>query len=119
MKFFRPTVFASLFCCFLFYTGIFVPSEQNPFYSLVETEKINFLQGEILSNPVKSASGKTYSFTLKVNNAGITEKDFYTRTFLDFSDYENYLKNIESGFFSSAEGNVKILFSSTATDSIS
>ena len=85
-----------------------MPSEQNPFYSLVETEKINFLQGEILSNPVKSASGKTYSFTLKVNNAGITEKDFYTRTFLDFSDYENYLKNIESGFFSSAEGNVKI-----------
>ena len=85
-----------------------MPSEQNPFYSLVENEKINFLQGEILSNPVKSASGKTYSFTLKVNNAGITEKDFYTRTFLDFSDYENYLKNIESGFFSSAEGNVKI-----------
>lgn len=85
-----------------------MPCEQNPFYSLVENEKINFLQGEILSNPVKSASGKTYSFTLKVNNAGITEKDFYTRTFLDFSDYENYLKNIESGFFSSAEGNVKI-----------
>lgn len=85
-----------------------MPCEQNPFYSLVENEKINFLQGEILSNPVKSASGKTYSFTLKVNNAGITEKDFYTRTFLDFSDYENYSKNIESGFFSSAEGNVKI-----------
>lgn len=61
MKYFSPTIIASLLCVILFYTGIVTPRSSKPFNTLLENSDIEVLSGKVVSNPVKSSSGKTYS----------------------------------------------------------
>ena len=65
-----PTLLSSLLCCILLYTGLVKPFDHRFFYSLIPKEKITFLQGKIISNPVKSNSGKTYSVSFSPEFAG-------------------------------------------------
>ncbi len=65
MKKLSPTIIASFFCCILFYTGILRPPSSKPFFSLVENCEIKSLLGKVISNPVKSSSGKTYSVSFQ------------------------------------------------------
>ena len=46
----------------------------EPFFTLVENSKIDFLQGTVVSNPVKSSSGKTYSVVFSPSKVGTKSK---------------------------------------------
>ena len=56
-----------MLCIFLFYTGIITPKSSKPFFTLLENSDVEILLGTVISNPVKSSSGKTYSVAFSPN----------------------------------------------------
>ena len=64
----KPFFTASLICVFVFYfcMGRSKLPSPNPFYSLIPKEKISGVRGILISSPVKSQSGKTYSAKMHV-----------------------------------------------------
>ena len=71
MKRFSLTLISSLLCCVVFYTGMLKPCVQEPLYSLIQNHQINYIKGNVVSNPVKSSSGKTYSVVFAPVEVGI------------------------------------------------
>lgn len=62
----NPVFLSSLILAFLFYSGLAKVRERKPFVSLSEESKITRIEGEISSNPVKSALfGGTYKAALR------------------------------------------------------
>ena len=71
MKRISLTFLSSLLCCVVFYTGLLKPCGQKPLYSLIPNNKINYVKGKIVSNPIKSSSGKTYSVVFAPSQVGL------------------------------------------------
>lgn len=69
------SLFISVFICIiLIYGGFIKIKDRYPYSSIVPFTEISFLQGTLISTPVKSSSGKTYSALLEISAAG-TEYD--------------------------------------------
>lgn len=76
-KLFKTSFLASLICIIFIYTGIVKIKNRFPYVSIFPQNDINYLEGKLVSTPVKSSNGKTYSASLQINLCGIlNEKDF-------------------------------------------
>ena len=64
----KPIVLTVIICIVLFYSGILQIPERNPFHSLFPKADVVNITGQVLSSPVKSSSGKTYSCKFSVKN---------------------------------------------------
>lgn len=62
----KPIFLSAIICAIFFYSGILNIQLLKPFYSLVPKNEINFIQGKLISSPVKSSSGKFYLAKMKV-----------------------------------------------------
>lgn len=63
----KPFFLACLICIVVFYSGIIKISNRFKLKSLLPESEISSLSGYLISTPVKSSSGKTYSAKLKVS----------------------------------------------------
>lgn len=85
-----------LICVILIYGGFIKVRNRNTYTSIIPFDEINFLEGCLLSSPVKSSSGKTYSAVFDVSAAGKTIGK----------------NNNSSIFVSQASGRIKLLIPS-------
>ena len=68
MRYSNSSVFlAALICIILFYSGRVKVSNKNYFYSLISPDQISFIEGSLISSPVKSSNNDYYSGRFKVN----------------------------------------------------
>ncbi len=68
---FSNPVFISVFILIiLLYTRTVKVKDRNPYCSIVPQKDVVFLKGKLLSTPIKSSSGKTYSAVLSINSVG-------------------------------------------------
>lgn len=54
----------------MYYSGLLSPFVQKPFITIIKNQNIRFLEGKVVSNPVKSSTGKTYSVKFLVKKVG-------------------------------------------------
>ena len=69
-RFYNSVFLSVLICIILIYGGFIKIRDRNPYSSIISSGEITFLEGCLLSTPVKSSSGKTYSAVLEVYAAG-------------------------------------------------
>lgn len=62
----KPFFLAALICVFVFYSGIAKINSRYPFVSLLKYENLEEIYCKLVSSPVKSSSGKTYSATAQI-----------------------------------------------------
>lgn len=77
-KFFKTSFFASIICIVFIYTGIVKIKNRFPYISVFSKNDINYLEGKLVSTPVKSSNGKTYSASIQVNMCGIIDEKEYS-----------------------------------------
>ncbi|MCQ2591631.1 MAG: ComEC/Rec2 family competence protein [Treponema sp.] len=66
-KYTNKSIFiAVLICIVILYSKIVPLRNRNPYCSIVPFEKISGITGELLSSPVKSSGGKTYSASFRI-----------------------------------------------------
>ena len=59
---------ATLICIILFYSRIITLKDRNNFYSAISNEKINILNGQLISSPSKTSDGNYYCSKMSVFN---------------------------------------------------
>ena len=69
-RFYNSVFLSVLICIILIYGGFIKIRDRNPYSSIIFSGEITFLEGCLLSTPVKSSSGKTYSAVLEVYASG-------------------------------------------------
>ena len=57
----------------LLYTGLLPVYSRNPFSCVLNERSVSFLSGTVVSSPVKTSSGKSYSLVLSVSEASSKE----------------------------------------------
>ena len=65
----RRTEVIALCLVVLLYTGLIPVYSRNPFSCILPESSIKFLSGTVVSSPVKTSSGKSYSVVLSVSRA--------------------------------------------------
>jgi len=71
----KPIFLSTILCIFIFYSGLFLKNEyaiskRFSVISLIKAENINQISGILLTSPVKSSSGKTYSSKIQIIQVG-------------------------------------------------
>ena len=66
----NPFCLAAVIFALLIYSGLLCVTARHPFVSLVPSESVSFIEGQIVSNPVKTSSGKYYILTLAARQCG-------------------------------------------------
>ena len=69
-RFYNSVFLSVLICIILIYGGFIKIRDRNPYSSIIASDEITFLEGCLLSTPVKSSSGKTYSAVIEVYATG-------------------------------------------------
>ncbi len=69
-RFYNSVFLSVLICIILIYGGFIKIRDRNPYSSIISSGEITFLEGCLLSTPVKSSSGKTYSAVIEVYATG-------------------------------------------------
>ena len=87
-KYSNSSVFlASLICILIFYSGLIKPCSRHRFYSLIKTEQIDALKGQLVSSPAKCSDGRYYRSTLRVCSTAQTKKKIQSSATGDINLY--------------------------------
>ena len=82
-RFCNPVFLSVFICIILLYSKAVKVKDRNPYCSIIPKKDVVFLKGKLLSTPVKSSSGKTYSAVLLISSVGkYTDKDNSTSAFI-------------------------------------
>ena len=74
----KPFFLATIFLCFIFYSGLFNIKVEESYYCLFPREDITEITGTILKSPSKTGSGKYYSTVVELNHIRDTNNYFST-----------------------------------------
>ena len=69
----KPVFLSALLCAFVFYSGLLVIPERNPFFSLIEKNQITQISGTLLSSPARLSNGRYYSASFSLSSVSSRE----------------------------------------------
>ncbi len=69
LKLFHPLVLASIFIAAIFYSKVIPVKNRNAYFSLLDFSNLTEISGCVVSNPVKSSTGKYYRLKIRLSEA--------------------------------------------------